>query len=1441
MMKVRIPILFLFLFFLCVWTPVRASIEIRTRNLTVSDGLANNSIRHIFQDSKGFIWCSTVNGLSRYDGNSFYTFQPDSERELVLNDHRIKNVMEDKDGFLWVSTASEKYSCYDLENGRFVEYGMTEGGKMHYTKTYLTSGGDVWLWHSDEGCRRVVHRQDRTLTSTVFDREGGMLPDNRVNFLYEDAGGRVWIGTRKGLAVVEGDGSVVADREQAFVSAQSYNNKVYFLTREGGVYVYREVEGVLEHCASLADGGRVTGKFPQGGKWVVLTTNGAYQYDFVTNRFSEEPRLKGMHNGEVITDNRGGIWVCNRTGYVRYLPSDGGEMKTIRLIPEEKLRFIEFERYYMVHDYRGIVWISTYGNGLFAYNTHTGEMEHFTAGNKNGGDLSSDFLMYVAEDRLGGIWVGTEYSGIFCVSVVSRSASRISLEAPDLYDRSNMVRMVARMPDGQIGVGTRRGKLYVYDAALKRRIDKQDFETNVYALGEDDKGQLWTGTRGGGLKIGNRWYRHRADDPEGLSYNHIFVIFRDSKQRMWVGTFGGGLDYAVAGKDGYKFRHFFTENPRQREIRTICEDRNGWFWVGTSEGIFVFHPDSLLQDPKAYYAYNVADGTLHSNEVKSIIQDRKGRMWIAESGAGFCVCTPDKDYAFLDPVHYTVNDGLASSIVEAFIEDDEGYIWMPTEYGLSRFDADRQQFNTYFFSNDLILGNVYTEGCAKLADGRLALGTNHGLLLVDPKNAEPEEKVPVITFTALRLNGAVVQPMDTDSPLEKSIAYAQEIELPYYQNSFVIDFSTFDYTIPSDTRFSYRLKGYDEDWSIPSALNFASYKNLPPGDYSLHVRAGNMTDMRNEGEAVLKIHITPPFWKTGWAIGVYVILILVAIYLVYRAIRDINNLRNQIKVEEQVTEYKLKFFTNISHEFRTPLSLIRGALERLHRTSDIPKDMMPSIKLMDKSTRRMLRLINQLLEFRRMQNGKLALSLEEADAIAFLHEIYLNFKDEAESKNMDFRFTAQESSCMMCFDKGSLDKIAYNLLSNAFKYTPIGGKIELAVIVDREAQRFILKVIDTGVGIPKEKYDELFKRFARSRLSGSSMGIGLHLTYELVNVHKGSITYDPNPEGGSIFTVSLPLGREVYDPKDFLNRENSPLMEEADPNHLIFGDKPVEEEAAAETLPEAPLNKRKVLVIEDDNDVRELLKQELMPYFEVAVQADGNGGLEYARNNDVDLIISDVMMPGYNGFELTRKLKNDFNTSHIPIVLLTALNAPENQLTGVESGADAYIPKPFSIRFLLTVIFKLIESRDKLRERFSNDLSAKRPVVCTSEKDKEFVESLTKIIEEQLSNPDFTAEDFGNQMGMGRTTFYRKVQGVTGYSPKEYLRVMRMKRAAELLLTKKYTVSEVTYQVGINDPFYFSRCFKQQFGISPSGYQKKCEEEQQKTPDGEKCMQNGEN
>lgn len=1410
-------LILLFLSILSVY-PAKGGVEIRSAKITTTEGLANNSTRHIFQDSKGFIWMSTLNGLSRYDGNSFVTFLPDPKNKLSLADHRITWVTEGKNGFLWIATAPELYSCYDLKKDCFVDF--TGNGEMRQRYSHLKQmpNGDVWLWHESNGCRKVVYR-DGKFSSTVFKKERGNLPSDKVKFVIEGHKGTVWIGTDDGLVRVENDKSSIALSHVVCARITYHNQTLYMVSADGQVYA-AGTDGKVKSVIRIFGKEKVFSSMHIQHYWVVFTDKAGYVFNMNTRKVENDKPQFNIPGCNAMQDNVGNWWVFNRTGRMWHFNSKTLAVKAFQLMPQYRMDFIDEERYHVVQDERGIIWISTYGNGLFAYDTHTGQLQHFSHNLEGTSPVSSDFLLYVMEDRTGDIWVSSEFSGISHLSVVNEGASRFFPADERQVDRSNTIRMLHRMDNGDIWMGSRTGRLYQYDASLKQLKMEKDFHSNIYSVHQAKDGTLWIGTRGNGLCVGGKWYVNNPSDASTLTANHIYDICEDNKGRVWLATFGGGLNLAVKQGDSYTFWNFFNQAYMQRQMRVLKKDAKGWLWAGCSDGLYVFHPDSLLANPRSYYHYNNENQSLKTNEVRCICRDSKGRMWIGLAGGGFALCTIDKGYGNITFKYYTTANGLCNNIVEAIVEDRHGDLWIATEYGVSRFNVKKSEFTTFFFSTT-ILGNVYCEntGCMDKS-GRILFGTNYGLTVIDPDKVSASDKISPVTLTNLLVNGTPVHPGDAGSPLEQSLSYSNEIRLKYNQNSFEIDFSTFDYAMSNQTKYTYKLDNYDKEWSALSPLNFAAYKNLSPGTYTLHVKACNSSGVWTPHETTLKIVVEPPFWRTTWAFLLYVVLLAALGYLAYRLMFNFNSLRNRIQVEKQLTEYKLVFFTNISHEFRTPLTLIQGALEKMENYGRLPKELAESVKLMSKSTQRMLRLVNQLLEFRKMQNNKLALSLEETDVVAFLHEIFLSFNSVAESKNMHFTFVPSQPYFKMFVDKNKLDKIVYNILSNAFKYTPSGGNVSLTVQVDGERKQLEITCTDSGVGIPKEKQGELFSRFMQSSFSHNSVGIGLHLTHELVNVHKGSITFKENPTGGAVFTVTLPTDPAVYQEKDFLVPGN--LLEEENKKEVIPANEP--ELVASAEATDKPINKKKILIIEDDNDIREYLKNEMNPYFEVAAEADGQAGLKKAQSYDADLIICDVLMPGMNGFEVTKRLKGDFGTSHIPIILLTAMSSNESHLQGVESGADAYITKPFSPKLLLARVQKLLEQRERLREKFSNSLSMKSPTICTSSRDKEFADKIDVIISKRISDPQFSVEEFASIMGLGRTVFYRKVRGITGYSPNEYIRLMRMKKAAAMILEGKLTISEIAFRVGINDPFYFSKCFKNQFGVPPSAYGKEAKE-----------------
>ena len=1045
-------------------------------------------------------------------------------------------------------------------------------------------------------------------------------------------------------------------------------------------------------------------------------------------------------------------------------------------------------RYYSVADKRGNTWFAAYDYGVSVLDNTTGRAQHYSYAKGDREVLSSDNIMSLACDRTGCIWIGYEFYGISRLQTLDDSWYTFYHFGELKHDDFRLL----YEDGGDLLAGNRDGNVGRFKVGVTRASTLSDYalQAPAYSATRAHDGRLWFGTRGAGMAWARgagaagtyRYFRHDAEDSLSIASDHIYSICEDDKGRMWIAAFEGGLD--MMEEEGV-FRHFFQETYGTQRVRGIRKDSNGRLWVGSSDGVMVFDPDSLLEDDRAYITLNTDNGKLTSNEVRSLYISSAGRVYIAEDGEGFAeVDVPtDGNYRRLEPLHFGLETGLTNTMVQAFAEDRDGNIWISTELGINVFNPSTEQLVGYY-PGLTTHSNVFNEDAAvALSDGHIVFGSTSGILVVDPSRRPKNAVRPEVKM------------VDLDIDQLGTIHAA---------------FSTFGYNSRIPDLFSFRLKGYDEDWSEPSKDNTATYRRIRPGSHELHVRALAENGGWSE-DTEFTIEIPTPWYLSWWFVTLLAIIILGPLGYVVHAIYTRARLHEQMRLTEQLNEAKLVFFTNVSHEFRTPLTLIRGAIDRISHTENLPAQLAPQVKMLQRNSDRLMRLINQLLEFRRMQNKVMSLRLEKLDVVLQLRELFSSFKDLAESKDIRFTFESDKDALTAYIDRSNVDKVLYNLLSNAIKYTPDGGEIRLSVKVYGDPQeKLIIRVIDTGVGVPPEQRATLFdQRFTRSRfLSGTgSMGIGLNLTAALVEVHHGSITYEPNVPTGSVFTVTLPLSTESYSEEDFLQDKDNPLALHR-------------EEEAEKPLPEltVPLNSQEILLVEDNDDMRGYVAEELSRYFIVDTAASGEEAIEKTGEKEYALVVTDVMMQGMSGFDLAHKLKSDFATSHIPLVALTALDSTESKIQGTEIGLDAYVTKPFSPRLLLATIINLINSRAKMRERFSKDLSSVEPLATGNGKDREFLDKFNALIDAELQNSDIQADDFAAKMLLGRTVFFKKVKGLTGYSPKEYLRIQRMKKAVELFRSGEYNVSEVTYEVGMTDPFYFSRCFKQQFGIPPTAF-----------------------
>lgn len=1239
------------------------------------------------------------------------------------------------------------------------------------------------------------------------------LPSNAVSDIYQDQKGFMWFSTNNGLARYDGNQMKVYLQDSAYASSSDRRVKritedkdfkyMWIYTASETFYCLDMTTGHLVDYLSEAKGWRAqerplhftqsklqeNGLFymwgPKDGGLIVDYRDGNFKVKHLSAKEMEAilPKLQDVKmadkqlvqkwkvpNGRVLTDNKGGKWIYNNTGILRKVVGDS--LITLRLLPNET-NYIDYERFNIVEDNHGLVWISTYGKGLFVFNHDFNQGQHFVANEKGESPIASNYLLCITADRRDGVWVSAEYGGVSHLQVMDKGVVRIFPNGRENLDLSNVVRMVKKQRDGSVMVGTRDGCLYHYSADMAQMLVKSHFDSNIYSVVEMPQGRMWIGTRGKGIY-----------GIPGLDFKNkkVFCLKPDDRGRMWIGTFGEGLSVAIPRGEGYEVKTFFADSVGLNEVRCLAIDRKGMLWGGTSGGLFCVDPTRFAADGKGLRVYK------RGSEIHDMLVDRQGRLWLTVPGEGL-VCMQDGNFRILD-----ASQGLINNMVQSVVETEDGNLWVSTQQGVSCWKAKDNSFDNYLFSR-VMMGNVYNENSAVcLDDGRVLLGGNYGLTIINPSRISHVKGQTSVVFT--------------------SHPYSDEMTLSYEERSPKINFSTLDYSDVNNVKYTYWLEGYDSSWSVPSPTPWVNYQNLPFGSYRLHVKASYSDGIWGK-ESVLDISVEPPFYLSVWAWVFYALFLTVVIVMVVKSIREKNILKGKIKFEQELIRYKLVFFTNIAHEFRTPLTLIQGSLEkekRIMKTNHWQLELEKTVRTMDKSVQRMLRLIDQLLEFRKMQTGKLKLSLQETDVVMFVQGICKMFDDAAESKQIDFKFESQLPAYLMYLDQQKMDKVVFNLLSNAFKYTPAKGTISVSLSF---TDVLTIRVADTGVGIPQEKRAQLFSRFMQSSYTGESFGIGLHLTHELVRTHHGEITYQENEGGGSVFVVTIPLQKDCYEASDFLVKD-SPILK-AD----LTKERDGQEEKTTDAVPSAPsapLNRRTILLIEDDNDVREFLLSELESCFDLKVASDGKAGIAMAKELDVDLIVSDVMMPGMNGFELTKRLKNSFETSHIPIILLTALSTDENVLEGTESGADAYITKPFSPQLLMARILQLLNQREILRQKFGKVPQEIRSAMLRNEQDSLFVKRLDCIVYSRLGEQDLSVDKVAGLLHLGRTIFYKKVRGTTGYTPNEYIRVIRLRKAAELLKESEKNVSEVAYAVGFDNPYYFSKCFKEQFGMPPSQY-----------------------
>lgn len=1131
-------------------------------------------------------------------------------------------------------------------------------------------------------------------------------------------------------------------------------------------------------------------------------------------------RRMGAPEGDVFFDNQGNPILADNNISI-YLKNKSKLAKIDVFNP--KLVKMDLSRKYRVvtQTNKGLVWISSYGGGVTQYNLKTGQAKKIKG-------LKTQYIVDMQEDMSGNIWVAEEFYGVSCISSeTEKPQAQLMLHDKRREAHLNQIKVLRKLDScqdnnskqkdlpnskyyGKIFVSTD-NQMFVFDSNLtNKQLYLDDIDTRDICL--DARGRIWVTTRRHGLLIDKNKVRN-------VPAKRLNKMLLDRDQRMWITTQNNGV---LMSKNGETFHHFLGD----LTLRIVYQDNSGMIWVGGEKGLFRFKPQELIADSMKYEEILTPDDEPF-REVVCLYEDDKSRKWVGTRGDGVYYTESkslNSQKGDFDFIHLTTANGLINNSVQSIISSpDNSSILLATKRGITSYcPEDRTSKYIYIDVGDPQITNFYTENnvCSTDKPQTFLYGTQYGLLYFDHKPIFEDRVFGKLKITDVLVGGTSV--MDEWN----------EIALDYDQNTFTVHFSTFNFLNPERTKYSYWLEGYDKEWSEVTNNSFVSYKKLPSGSYRLHVKAIEDNNWK-EQEITVNLTVAPPWYATWWAILLYILFGSVIVGVVARQLWTIYRLRQNISMEKKLTQYKLVFFTNISHEFRTPLTIIRGAIDTILSKGGVPADLRQPIANIQSGTSRMTRLIDQLLEFRKMQNNKLKLSLQNIDIVSFARHLGETMKDVADGKKINYVFSTTEKSHLVYVDKDYIDKIIYNLLSNAFKYTPVGGNVTLKLSFIRKS--VVIQVVDTGIGVPEEKRSQLFSRYLQSQYVTDSIGIGLNLTAELVKTHKGVIEYSPNPEGGSIFSVTLPDDESVYKPEDFLQQS------------AIGSQLPVLDGQSYDNYRELtplPLNNRKVLLVEDDPELRRYIKSLLEKYVYVDDVSDGAEALNKLRANAnananaiYDLIISDVMMPGMNGWQLIQKIRNDECLKTLPVILLTSLTDDEKVLKGVKLGADAYITKPFKSELLVMTMSRLIEQREMLKSAYqksnllpngpeqSNSRSneadlmtvvEKQVQVIIDEKKKRLFNEMNLWLDSHISSSDISVDDWADAMGIKRSSFYREVKKLAGMSPNELIRQHRMEKAVDMLKNTDATVSEVAFATGFSSPFYFSKCFKDKYGVSPS-------------------------
>ncbi|MFK7981534.1 MAG: two-component regulator propeller domain-containing protein [Saprospiraceae bacterium] len=1419
---------------------------IQFEKLTIKDGLSDNSVRDILQDSRGYLWFATLNGLNRYDGKVFKNYTAIPGDETSFKNSRIQRIIEDAEGYIWCITLDRKVSRVNPTTNKVLQiYPHFIEKEVPIDDFKLMPSGDLWLWGGST-CIQISYHPEQERPQTTIYNPKRYLPNEPINFIHEDALKNIWIGTQNGLVRLvqkESDKEIFNNyfEGQNITTFREVETGIWFGSKKNGLKKYHFKANTFQdlppNISNSLSENFILHIEPIGDQRLLIgSATAIFDVDF-TQDVIKKMTPKGLRNATTIyTDSHNNHWIAAESRGVYKYDSKQQQIEYFALNASARSFLGDADKQLFFEDSRGDFWVGIYGGGIFLYNAdeHRFVSQAYSAEQPN--QLSSNQILCLYEDHSKNLWVGTMHGG---VNKLSLSNSVFSWLQPMSNPRSyfdNEVRAVTVDRKEQLWVGSKGGKIFCYDAKFKQLTTLPDDlppaqkaqldNISVYCLYFDKADNLWIGTKGKGVFVIQDILQQPIAKSEILHFDkkfatentngldEVFAIQEDHKGQFWIGSHSSGLTLLKNPFTNPSFQIYTKENTQEKLvsnlIRYIFIDNSNNLWIGASNGISALAANQLAKPNKEFLPITNDKKELSSlsyNSVDYIFQASDQTIYVTTMGGGLNQLeaanweTGKFSWKFFDK-----SMGLTTNKVYGIAEDDQQNLWISSSRGLNKFNPATMAFENFFIEKNNGL-NYFTESCAtKLPSGELLFGHNQGLLRFNPQEIIKDTSQYPVVLSQMFVNGVAIDPK-TSNLLEQSIEFEQAIELDHQQNSIQLDFSVLDFRQPEKIQFSYMLENYDKEWSTPLATKSALYQNLPSGNYTFWLKGTNSDGNAIKKPLKLAIDIAPPFYKSKSG---YALLTLLALFIFGVAFNLYNRqieTRHQIEFSEKVNEKKLKYYTNISHEFKTPLTMILSPVEDILQHKKATPEIIDYARHIRKNATYLLELVEQILDFRKIREEKMPLAVAPINLAEFIKNIYYIFKPLAEKRDIDFLLFLSSQDIQGYIDTKILEKIMFNLLSNAFKHTPANKRIELMVETTSDGALQIM-VKDEGSGIKKKDLPRLFERFYRSE---NSSGLGLFFVKELVLLHKGKIEVDSVWQIGTTFQIKIPIQKSAYSTIEIANLKPTLIpTQNAFNSKLAFENKIISD----------PKNLDKLLIIDDNEEIRNYVGNKFKSNYQILLATNGKEGVQLAIQETPDIIISDVMMPIMDGIEVTRELRKNFNTSHIPIILLTANSSNEKKFEGIELGADDYITKPFNFKYLQLKIDSLIQQRKQLRTHFQQAPELTADTLTRSDQDKIFIQKVTEIINENLGTNSFSVELLAQKMNCSRTNFYKKMKGVTGETPHEFIRTIQMKKAALLLKETNHSVANIGYMVGYNDSNYFSKSFKKHFGKTPKAYQK---------------------